>query len=146
MTLHHTNLQSVQTFHLSPSLFPVKLSLLPPLVPVHPNPTPEVKPYSWINLAGVWPNVHWHTSPHLSLSHTVCLPYSPFSQEASCTDRWSALTFYNNKLLALFATLALCFLLQLPLYKLKVQLLHYRHLWSWKDTSGDCDIIWNLMA
>lgn len=65
---------------LSPfSLFPLKLSLSPPLVPIHPTPTPEVKPYSWINLAAVWPNVHWHTSPHLSLSHAVYLfqPISP---------------------------------------------------------------------
>lgn len=59
--------------HLSLWLFPLKLSLSPPLVPIHPTPTAEVKPYSWINLAAVWPNVHWHTSLHLSLSHDVYL-------------------------------------------------------------------------
>lgn len=58
----------------SPFLFPLKLFLSPPWSP-HPSdpPIPEVKPYSGINLAAVWPNVHWHTSLHLS--HDVYLPF-----------------------------------------------------------------------
>lgn len=59
------------------SISPENVPSGPPLVPIHPTPTPEVKPYSWINLAAVWPNVHWHTSPHLSPSHTVSLSCSP---------------------------------------------------------------------
>lgn len=68
-------------------------------------PTPEVKPYSAINLAAVWPNVHWHTSPQFSLSLTLFASLSGhLSQEACWTDRWKALTFTqnNNKLLTLF--------------------------------------------
>lgn len=72
---------------------PLKLSLSRLLVLIYPNPpTPEVKPYSWIILAAVWPNVHWHICPRSSLSFTPFVSsWALLSLETCCTGRRSAL-------------------------------------------------------